>query len=107
MSRRLLRAYGCVKRSCPPRSSDEERTLTSLVLIAAQGIRSDDDDWNRPQRRIGLNAAGRLITVEQRKLNIHQDEIRPFGHRGPYTRLAVFGFNYFETHACQKIAQDL
>jgi hypothetical protein len=50
---------------------------------------------------------GRLITIEQRKLNIHQDEVRPFGHRGPYTLLAIFGFNYFETRARQKIAQDL
>jgi hypothetical protein len=55
---------------------------------------------NRPQRRIGLNTAGRLITIEQRKLNIHQDEVRPFGHGCPYALLAIFGFNYRAAFSC-------
>jgi hypothetical protein len=42
---------------------------TRLDLITAQSIRSDDDDRNRTQRRIGLDAAGRLIAVKQWKLN--------------------------------------
>src|SRR5258707_15505274 len=48
---------------------------TRLGLVAAQCIGGDDNDRDVLQRRISLDAAGRLVTVEKRKLNVHKDHI--------------------------------
>src|ERR1700674_4314911 len=46
-----------------------------LALVAAQRIGGDDDDGDVLQRRIGLDAAGRLVAVEKWELNVHKDHI--------------------------------
>jgi hypothetical protein len=40
-----------------------------------------------------LPGARRAIAHVRSHLNVHQDEVRPFSHRGPYTLLAIFGFS--------------
>src|SRR5688572_12839196 len=57
-------------------------SLASLGFIAAQGIRGDGDDRDRAQCRVGLDPPRCLVTVENRKLNIHQDEVWPLSCHG-------------------------
>src|ERR1051326_4625455 len=56
--------------------------LACFALVAAQRIRCDHDDRDRAQRRIGLEPAGRLVAVEDRQLNVHEDQVGPLRRRG-------------------------
>ena len=40
--------------------------------------------------RIGLQAAGRLSPIDDRQLEVHQDDVRPIGRCALATLLAVF-----------------
>ena len=59
------------------------------------------------QRRIGLDAARRLVAVHDRKLNVHQDQIGPLLGDGRQRLLAVLGLDHFVVGAGQQIAEDL
>src|SRR6202035_5883859 len=76
-------------------------------LIAAQRVRSHDDDRNGFEIGVGLDAPRRLIAVEQRQLNVHENEIGAFRLRRGYTCFAVAGFAHGVAGAGEKIAQDL
>ena len=62
----------------------------SRLLFIAERIRGDGDDWNRSQRRIGFDPARSGVTIHDRHLNIHQDEIGPLLYNSRERPLAVF-----------------
>src|SRR5262245_59476507 len=64
-----------------------------LALVAAQGVGRDHDDRNGAQRRIGLDAARRLVAVEQRQLDVHEDQVRPLRRRYLHRLFAVLGLD--------------
>jgi hypothetical protein len=75
-------------------------------LVAAQRIGGDDNDRNTSQRRVSLDAAGRLVAVEERELNIHEDHIGLMRGRGRQRRLAVANLEYFVPGIGKKIAKN-
>jgi hypothetical protein len=62
-----------------------------LPFFAAERIGGNRDDWDRSQLRIGFNQARSCITVHDRELNIHQDEIGPLLCDCRQRQLTVFG----------------
>ena len=48
-----------------------------LLFFTAEHIGGDGDDRDRSQRRIGFDPTRRCITVHDRQLDIHEDEIGP------------------------------
>ena len=75
-------------------------------LVAAQCIGGDDNDGDMFQRRIRLDTAGRLVAVEQRKLNVHEDDIGMVGDRGGQRLLAVADLDDVESGMAEEIAED-
>src|ERR1700694_1671474 len=67
-----------------------------LVLVPAQRVGGDRDDRDRAQRRIGLDAPRHLVTVEPRKLDIHENEIGPLGCRSREPRRPVAGLDHVD-----------
>jgi hypothetical protein len=51
--------------------------LARLLLLPAQRIRSDRDDRDRSQCGIGFDFASGGAPVDDRQLDIHQDQIGP------------------------------
>ena len=78
-----------------------------LPVFAAQRIRGYRNDWDRSQLRIGFNPARSCITVHDRELNIHQDEIGPLLCNSRQRQLTVFGLRNFLVGKGQHIADDL
>src|SRR5262249_23204996 len=64
-----------------------------LALIAAQGVGRHHDDRNGAQSRVGLDATCCLIAIEQRKLDIHQDQVRPLPCSSSERLFPVFGLD--------------
>ena len=62
-----------------------------LLFLAAEGVRSDGDDRDQAQRRIGFNPACGGVTVHNRHLDIHQDKIRPLFRDSCQCLLTIFG----------------
>src|SRR5580704_7251994 len=81
--------------------------VTRFGLIAAQRVRSHDDDRDGFEIGIGFDAPRRLVAVEQRQLDVHENEIGAFRLRRDDPRLAVAGFAHGIAGAAEKIAQDL
>jgi len=77
------------------------------VSLPGQRIRSYRDDGDRSQYRVSLEAAGSLITVNARQLNIHENEVRPMRRRRSKSRLAVRRLDDLEISAREQIPQDL
>src|SRR3984957_7738169 len=75
-------------------------------FIAAQSVRSHDDDRNGLKLGIGLDAPRRLVAVEQRQLNVHENEIGALRLRRGNPRLAVAGFAHGVAGTDQQVAQD-
>ena len=65
-----------------------------FLLVAAQRIGRDSDYWNVSQFRIALYAAGGLVPVDKRQLNVHQDQVRPLRSRYDQRLLAVMCFDH-------------
>src|SRR5665213_1294394 len=80
---------------------------TRLRFVARQRIGGDDDHRDRLQCRIGLDPPSRLVAVEQRQLNIHQDEVGLVQRRGGQRCLAVMRLDHLVAGGTQEIAQDL
>ena len=59
------------------------------------------------ERRIGLDPARRLVAVDDRKLDVHQDQVGPLLGDGGQRLLAVLGLDHLVAGAGQQIAQDL
>src|SRR5262249_37090539 len=77
-----------------------------LLLVAAQRIGGERDDRDRLERRIRLELACRLISIQHWKLNVHENEIRPVcGCRGQGLA-AVASFKDVKSGIGEKIPQD-
>ena len=90
-----------------PILQDEKGSCCMAAVFAAERIGGNRDDWDRSQLRIGFNPAGRCITVHDRELNIHQDEIGPLRCDCRQRQLTVFGLRNFVVSRGQHIADDL
>src|SRR6266566_5485183 len=78
-----------------------------LLFFATEHIGGDRDDRDRSQLRIGFNPAGSCITVHDRELDIHQDEIGRLLCDCRQRLLTVFGLCNFVVGRGQHIADDL
>ena len=56
--------------------------------------------------RIGLDPARRLVAVDDRKLNVHENEIRPVLRRHRHPLLAVDGLDQLEAGIGEQIAEN-
>src|SRR5262249_42753743 len=79
---------------------------TRLGLISAQGVGGDGDDGSATQGRIALDAARRLVAVDHRKVDVHQDQIGPFLLCQLDALLPVRGLDQLIAGAAQKVTQD-
>src|SRR6516225_4548487 len=77
-----------------------------LLFFATERIGGDRDNRDRSQRRIGLDPARSGVTVHDRHLNIHQDEIGPLLCNSRERLLAVFGFDNLIVGRGQHIADN-
>ncbi len=59
------------------------------------------------QCRVGLEATGGLVAVQDWKLVVHKDEVRAVRRRRGQSCLAILGFDDLEIGVCEQIAQDL
>src|SRR5712691_10602378 len=50
--------------------------LARLDVVAAQRIGGDGDDGDPAERRVGLDPARGLVTIEPRQLYVHEDQVR-------------------------------
>src|SRR5215471_11065158 len=78
-----------------------------LLLVTAQRIGRDHDDGDRLEIGIGLDTPRRLVAVEQRQLDIHEDQVGAARLRGCHRVLAVLGFDQVEARPGEEIMQDL
>src|SRR6516225_12177640 len=78
-----------------------------LLLFTTERIRGDGDDRNRSQRRISFDPARCGVTIHDRHLNIHQDEIRPLLCNGRERLLAVFRLGDLIVGRGKHVANDL
>src|SRR5580692_4527479 len=78
-----------------------------LFLVAGQRVRRHHNDRDRLELGIGLDPPRRLVAVEHRHLDIHQNQIRPVRFRRGDALRAVFGFDEVEADAGQEVAQNL
>jgi hypothetical protein len=62
-----------------------------LLFFAAEHIGGDRDDRDRSQRRVAFDPARSCITVHDRELDIHQDEIGSLLCDRRQRLLTVFG----------------
>jgi hypothetical protein len=77
-----------------------------LDLVATQCIGRDNNDGDVFQRWICFDAAGRLVAVEKRELNIHEDHIRSMRGSGGQRLLAVANLEDLVPGMGEKIAED-
>src|SRR5580700_4118661 len=77
-----------------------------LRLVAAQRIRGDDDDRDVLEGGIGLDAAGRLVAVENRELNVHEDHVGTMRGRGRKRLRAVADLDDLVSGMGKKIAKN-
>ena len=56
---------------------------------------------------VALDAAGGLVAVDERKLDVHQDQVGSLRSRHRERLLAVVGFNHQKASACEQVAKDL
>src|SRR5262249_37026663 len=78
-----------------------------LLLVAAQRIGGDHNNRDVHEIWISLEATGRLVAINQRQLDIHENEVWPLAGGKLDRLLPVLGFDHFESSVCKKIAEDL
>src|SRR5262249_35796844 len=79
---------------------------SGLGFVSGQSIGGHGDDRNIAQPGIGLDPAGRVIAVDYRQLDVHQDEIRVVLLRHGDAFLAIDRFDQLEAGTGQQIAED-
>src|SRR6266487_4857213 len=80
---------------------------TGFVSIPAQRIGGDHNDGDGSQRRVRLEATRGFVAVEDRELNVHENEVRPMRRRRSQPRFAILGLDDFEIGIREQIPQDL
>src|SRR5918994_6071878 len=76
-------------------------------LIARQCVGGDGNYRNVPERRVSLYAAGSVIPVDHRKLNVHQDQVWLLSCSGSDTGSTVRGLDQFVFGCGDEITYDL
>ena len=81
--------------------------LPRLRLVAGERVRGHRDDRHPGELGDRADAARRLVAVNDRELNIHQDQIGILGlrHRHPFG--SVHRLDQFVIEAGQQVADDL
>ena len=77
-----------------------------LRIVAAQRIGGDDDDRDVPEFGARLDAACRLVAVQLRHLDVHEDEVGTVRTGQADPLLAGRGLDQLEADARQEIAED-
>jgi hypothetical protein len=77
-----------------------------LRIVAGQSVGGDGNDRNVAQVRIGLDPSRRLIAVDYRQLNVHQNEVGPALGRHRHALLAVDSLQYLETGIGEQIIEN-
>src|SRR5580704_6838676 len=78
-----------------------------LGLVSGEGVGSDRDDRYPGQLRDRADLAGRLVAVDHRELDVHQDQVGPVGLRHRHSLGAVHRLEEFIVKAGQQVADDL
>src|SRR3954471_781550 len=81
--------------------------FAGLRLIAGQRVGGNGDDRHLGQGGYGADAAGRLVTVDRRQLDIHQNEVGLFALGGGDALQAVHRLDHLVAGARQQVADDL
>src|ERR1700730_15183719 len=77
-----------------------------LRIVAGQGIGRDGDDRDVPQFRICFDSTGRLIAVDDRQLNIHENEVRPDLGCHCNSLFPIDSLQYLETGIGEQIVEN-
>src|SRR5215469_18737461 len=78
-----------------------------LLLFTTERIRGDRDDRDRSQRWVGLDFASGGVAVDDRQLDVHQNQIGPLLCDSLQRLLPVFGLGDLIIGRGQHIADDL
>src|SRR5215471_8474873 len=78
-----------------------------LLLFTTERIRGDRDDRDRSQRWVGLDFASGCVAVDDRQLDVHQNQIGPLLCDSLQRLLPVFGLGDLIIGRGQHIADDL
>src|SRR5262249_28877132 len=79
---------------------------TRVGLSSVQGVGGDGDDGSGTQGRVALDAARRLVAIDHRKVDVHQDQIGPLLLCQLDALLPVRGLDQLIAGGAQKVAQD-
>src|SRR3954468_10351616 len=82
-------------------------SLPGLFLVAREGVRSHRNDWDVPQCRVSFDPPRDLVSIHDRQLDIHQDQIRPVFRRHRESGLTVICFQELVADTVHQIANDL
>src|SRR5215470_14692105 len=77
-----------------------------LGIVAGQGIGRDGDDRDVPQFRICFDRTGRLIAVDDRQLNIHENEVGSGLRCHCNSLFPINGLQYLETGIGEQIVEN-
>src|SRR5262249_12760401 len=80
--------------------------IARLLLIARARVGGDGDHGYRLELGNGLDAAGRLVAVDHRELDVHEDEVGLVLRRHGDALLAGHGLDHLVAGAGQEIADD-
>src|SRR3984893_3533979 len=80
--------------------------LQRLRIVAGQRIGRDGADRGVAQVRICFDPTGRLIAVDDRQLNIHENEVRADPRRHCNSLFPIDGLQYLETGIGQQIVEN-
>src|SRR5262245_14067251 len=81
--------------------------LARLLCLPAKRIRGDRDDRDQSHCRLGLDVGRGGVAINDRQLNIHEDQIGPLLCDSLQRLLAVFGLGDLIISGSQHIADDL
>src|SRR4029077_3505490 len=77
-----------------------------LRIVAGHRIRGDGDDGNMAQVRVSLDSTRGFIAIDDRKLNIHENEVGSLFRRHGDAFFAVDRLQHFEAGIGEQIVED-
>jgi hypothetical protein len=81
--------------------------ISRLSFVAAQGVGRHYDNGNVLESRVGLDPLRRLISIQKRQLDVHEDHVRTMFGGGGERLFAIVDLNDLVSSMREKIAQDL